>query len=136
MLARGRMSKLVAIDLATGLPIREDKPRYEIAAPGGLVHADIKLQGRIPDDGGSTAAGRADRSGSAVAMSSAAVPNNPLGHPDSGSLAHEPRGIWFTPKSAMVVRSGLGVDDAPEAALPPSQTPARGCQTPFSLSTI
>lgn len=63
------MPKLVAVELATGLPVREEKPQCdEIAAPGGLVHADIK-QGGILDDGGSTAAGRADRRGSAVVPS-------------------------------------------------------------------
>ncbi|CBL55759.1 Putative insertion element ISCmi2 transposase [Propionibacterium freudenreichii] len=42
-----------------GLPVRRPKPkRYEVAAPGQLVHVDIKKQGRIPDGGGWRAHGR------------------------------------------------------------------------------
>ena len=36
----------------TGLPVRRPTPkRYEVAAPGQLVHVDVKKQGRIPDGG-------------------------------------------------------------------------------------
>ena len=53
VLARYRMPKLANIDQATGLPVRKPKPkRFEVAAPGQLVHVDIKKQGRIPDGGG------------------------------------------------------------------------------------
>jgi len=53
------MPKLINIDQATGLPVRRPKPkRYEVAAPGQLVHVDIKKQGRIPDGGGWRAHGR------------------------------------------------------------------------------
>jgi len=53
VLARYKMPKLINIDQATGLPVRRPKPkRYEVAAPGQLVHVDIKKQGRIPDGGG------------------------------------------------------------------------------------
>jgi transposase InsO family protein len=53
VLARYDMPKLANIDQATGLPVRKPKPkRYEVAAPGQLVHVDIKKQGRIPDGGG------------------------------------------------------------------------------------
>jgi transposase InsO family protein len=59
VLARYRMPKLVYLDQATGLPVRRTKPvRYEKAAPGELVHVDIKKQGRIPDGGGWHAHGR------------------------------------------------------------------------------
>ncbi len=53
------MPKLVNIDQATGLPVRKPTPvRYEVAAPGQLVHVDIKKQGRIPNGGGWRAHGR------------------------------------------------------------------------------
>jgi transposase InsO family protein len=53
VLARYRMPKLGYLDQATGLPVRRLTPvRYERAAPGELVHVDIKKQGRIPDGGG------------------------------------------------------------------------------------
>lgn len=59
VLARYRMPKLIYLDQATGLPVRRTKPiRYEKAAPGELVHVDIKKQGRIPDGGGWHAHGR------------------------------------------------------------------------------
>lgn len=59
VLARYRMPKLVWLDQATGLPVRRPRPvRYEKAAPGELVHVDIKKQGRIPDGGGWRAHGR------------------------------------------------------------------------------
>jgi len=53
VLARYRMPLLAHLDQATGLPVRRPKPvRYEAAAPGDLVHVDIKKLGRIPDGGG------------------------------------------------------------------------------------
>jgi transposase InsO family protein len=59
VLARYRMPLLAHIDQATGLPVRTPKPcRYEAAAPGDLVHVDIKKLGRIPDGGGWRAFGR------------------------------------------------------------------------------
>lgn len=59
VLARYRMPKLANTDQATGLPVRKPKPhRYEAAAPGELVHVDIKKQGRIPDGGGWRVHGR------------------------------------------------------------------------------
>jgi transposase InsO family protein len=59
VLTRYRMPKLVYLDQATGLPARRIKPvRYEKAAPGELVHVDIKKQGRIPDGGGHRMVGR------------------------------------------------------------------------------
>ena len=59
VLARYRMPLLAHLDQATGLPVRTPKPfRYEAAAPGELVHVDIKKLGRIPDGGGWRAFGR------------------------------------------------------------------------------
>ena len=59
VLARYRMPLLTHIDQATGLPIRRPKPvRYEAAAPGDLVHLDIKKLGKIPEGGGWRAFGR------------------------------------------------------------------------------
>ena len=50
------------IDPATGVRVRTSRPaprRYEHAAPGDLVHVDIKKLGRIPDGGGHRVHGRA-----------------------------------------------------------------------------
>jgi transposase InsO family protein len=59
VLARYLMPLLTHIDRATGLPVRRPKPiRYEAAAPGDLVHVDIKKLGRIPDGGGWRVFGR------------------------------------------------------------------------------
>lgn len=53
------MPRLTNIDQATGLPVRKPKPkRYEVPAPGQLVHVDIKKQGRIPDGRGWRVHGR------------------------------------------------------------------------------
>jgi transposase InsO family protein len=53
VLTRYRMPKLTDIDRSTGLPVRRSTPvRYEMTAPGQLVHVDIKKLGRIPDGGG------------------------------------------------------------------------------------
>lgn len=49
-------------DPATGTRIRGSRPapvRYERAAPGELVHVDVKKLGRIPDGGGHRVHGRA-----------------------------------------------------------------------------
>jgi transposase InsO family protein len=59
VLVRYRMPLLAHLDQATGLPVRKPNPvRYEAAAPGDLVHVDIKKLGRIPDGGGWRAFGR------------------------------------------------------------------------------
>jgi transposase InsO family protein len=53
------MPLLAHLDQATGLPVRKSRPnRYERAAPGELVHVDIKKLGRIPDGGGHRKFGR------------------------------------------------------------------------------
>ena len=61
VLARYQAPRLVWTDPATGCRLRaEPKPlRYEHAAPGDLVHVDIKKLGRIPDGGGHRFLGRA-----------------------------------------------------------------------------
>jgi transposase InsO family protein len=60
VLARYRLPLLAHLDQATGRPIRRPRPiRYEAAAPGALVHVDIKKLGRIPDGGGHRVLGRA-----------------------------------------------------------------------------
>jgi transposase InsO family protein len=59
VLARYRMPLLAHLDQATGLPVRRPQPiRYEAAAPGDLVHVDIKKLGKIPDGGSWRAFGR------------------------------------------------------------------------------
>ena len=63
VLTRYRLPRLAHLDRATGRVIR----RYEHAAPGDLIHVDIKKLGNIPDGGGhqmlGRAAGRKNRSG-------------------------------------------------------------------------
>ena len=61
VLARYQAPRLAWTDPATGCRLRA-KPkafRYEHAAPGDLVHVDIKKLGRIPDGGGHRFLGRA-----------------------------------------------------------------------------
>jgi hypothetical protein len=63
VLARYQVPRLAWTDPATGSRLRA-KPkafRYEHAAPGDLVHVDIKKLGRIPDGGGRRFLGRAAR---------------------------------------------------------------------------
>jgi transposase InsO family protein len=59
VLARYGLARLAWLDRATGRVIR----RYEHAAPGDLVHVDVKKVGRIPDGGGWRVHGRAARAG-------------------------------------------------------------------------
>ncbi|WP_371520805.1 IS481 family transposase [Kitasatospora sp. NBC_01300] len=54
VLTRYRLARLSHLDRATSLPVR----RYERAAPGELVHVDIKKLGNIPDGGGHKTLGR------------------------------------------------------------------------------
>ena len=61
VLTRYQAPRLAWTDPATGCRLRA-KPqpfRYEHAAPGALVHVDIKKLGRIPDGGGHRFLGRA-----------------------------------------------------------------------------
>jgi transposase InsO family protein len=59
VLARYGLARLAWLDRATGRVVR----RYEHAAPGDLVHVDVKKVGRIPDGGGWRVHGRAARAG-------------------------------------------------------------------------
>jgi transposase InsO family protein len=55
VLVRCRINRLAHVDRATGEPVR----RYEHAAPGDLLHVDVKKLGNIPDGGGWRYVGRA-----------------------------------------------------------------------------
>ncbi|MBW8801636.1 MAG: IS481 family transposase [Streptomyces sp.] len=55
VLSRYKLARLSHLDRATGRVIR----RYEHAAPGDLIHVDIKKLGNIPNGGGHQALGRA-----------------------------------------------------------------------------
>ena len=55
VLVRCRLNRLSHVDRATGEPVR----RYEHAAPGDLLHVDVKKFGNIPDGGGWRFVGRA-----------------------------------------------------------------------------
>jgi len=67
VLTRYRMPRLSHLDRNTGLPIRQPKAvRFESAAPGDIVHVDIKKLGRIPDGGGWRAHGRGSIQGRRV----------------------------------------------------------------------
>ncbi|MGN0099830.1 MAG: IS481 family transposase [Dietzia sp.] len=62
ILSRYGCVRLAFTDPATGAPVRAGKRqvrRFEHAAPGDLVHVDIKKLGRIPDGGGHKVLGRA-----------------------------------------------------------------------------
>ena len=54
VLRRRGLSRLDVIDRPTKRIVR----RYERAAPGELIHVDVKKLGRIPDGGGWRAKGR------------------------------------------------------------------------------
>ena len=54
VLRRAGVARLAHLDRATAAPIR----RYEHAAPGDLVHVDVKKLGNIPDGGGWRTRGR------------------------------------------------------------------------------
>jgi transposase InsO family protein len=56
VLVRHRLNRLDRFDRQTGRVIR----RYEAAAPGDLVHVDVKKLGRIPPGGGWRAHGRSE----------------------------------------------------------------------------
>ena len=54
VLRRCGISRLSQVDRATGEPVR----RYEHAAPGDLLHQDVKKLGQVPDGGGHRMVGR------------------------------------------------------------------------------
>jgi len=71
ILRRAGVPRLPECDPMTGEVIRASRStalRYERAAPGELVHIDVKKLGRIPDGGGWRANGRGRRPGSARKM--------------------------------------------------------------------
>ena len=57
VLVRRGISRLRHLDV-TGHQLREPVRRYEWAAPGDLIHVDVKKIGRIPDGGGWRVHGR------------------------------------------------------------------------------
>ena len=66
ILRRHGVPRLPECDPLTGEVIRASRAtrhRYERAAPGELVHVDVKKLGRIPDGGGHRASGRGTRPG-------------------------------------------------------------------------
>ncbi|MFI9561766.1 IS481 family transposase [Nonomuraea endophytica] len=61
ILRRHHVPPLSACDPLTGTPIRAHRMsnrRYEHAAPGDMIHLDVKKLGRIPEGGGHRAHGR------------------------------------------------------------------------------
>jgi transposase InsO family protein len=66
VLVRHRMPALRELDALTGEPVRrgpKSAVRYERAAPGELVHIDVKKLARIPEGGGWRAHGRGPKPG-------------------------------------------------------------------------
>ncbi|WP_432545212.1 IS481 family transposase, partial [Kineococcus sp. SYSU DK002] len=61
ILRREGMPRLCDVDLADRQRLRRQVRRYEHAAPGDLVHIDVKKLGRIPDGGGWRVRGRSAR---------------------------------------------------------------------------
>jgi transposase InsO family protein len=64
VLRRNHMPQLSMLDALTGAPVRRGPAtgtRYERAAPGELIHIDVKKLGRIPVGGGWRALGRTAR---------------------------------------------------------------------------
>jgi transposase InsO family protein len=74
VLARYGCPPLAHLDRATGRVVR----RYERAAPGELVHVDIKKLGNIPDGGGWRAAGRAQGRKNKLATTTARRSGSPV----------------------------------------------------------
>ena len=61
ILARHGLPAIAVLDPITGVPVRATKAterRYERAAPGDLIHVDVKKLGRIRDGGGWRVHGR------------------------------------------------------------------------------
>jgi transposase-like protein len=74
VLARYGCPPLAHLDRASGRCVR----RYERAAPGELVHVDIKKPGNIPDGGGWRAAGRAQGKKNKLATTAQRHKSNPV----------------------------------------------------------
>ncbi|MEY9934568.1 transposase InsO family protein [Catenulispora sp. GP43] len=80
VLTRYRLARLVHLDWATGTVVR----RYEHAAPGDLVHVDIKKLGNIPDGGGHKTRGRAAGGRNSSAHRDPSRPRAVHGRPNLG----------------------------------------------------
>jgi transposase InsO family protein len=80
VLTRYRLARLAHLDRATGRAVR----RYEHAAPGDLVHVDIKKLGNIPDGGGHRAHGRAAGGRHSSAHRDPSRPRTVHGRPNLG----------------------------------------------------
>jgi hypothetical protein len=87
VLTRYRLAHLIHLDRATSAVIR----RYEHAAPGDLVHVDIKKLGNIPDGGGHKVHGRAQ--GSRNSTRSTPVANNGTGRRSKLGYSYLHRGF-------------------------------------------
>ena len=79
VLVRCRINRLSHIDRRTGEPIR----RYEHAAPGDLLHVDVKKLGNIPDGGGWRYVGR--RQGNRHRAATPGKPANAQRNPKMGT---------------------------------------------------
>jgi transposase InsO family protein len=80
VLTRYGLARLAHLDRATGRPVR----RYEHAAPGDLVHVDIKKLGNIPDGGGHRMHGRAAGGRNSSAHRDPTRPRKVGGRPNLG----------------------------------------------------
>lgn len=80
VLTRYRLARLNHLDRATGQAIR----RYEHAAPGDLIHVDIKKLGNIPDGGGHRVHGRATGGRNSSAHRDTSRPRTHHGRPNLG----------------------------------------------------
>ena len=74
VLSRYRLARLKWLDRATGRVVR----RYEHAAPGDLVHVDVKKLGKIPGGGGWRVHGRAVGKRNAMANTAQRKNNHPV----------------------------------------------------------
>src|SRR5689334_17839702 len=79
-LRRAGAARLAHLDRGTAEPIR----RYEHAAPGDLVHVDIKKLGNIPDGGGHKVHGRATGRRHSSAHRDPTRPRKVSNHPNLG----------------------------------------------------
>lgn len=87
ILTRYHCLRLAWTDPATGAPLRSQRRtiiRYEHAAPGDLVHVDIKKLGRIPDGGGHKVLGRAAGGRNSSAHRDPSRPRKQHGRPNLG----------------------------------------------------
>ena len=123
VLQRYRCPRLKWTDPATGTRMktsRADKHSYEHAAPGDLVHVDVKKLGRIPDGGGWRFQDRrpADRTSSANRPGTRSSTTRSMTTLDSST----PRS---TPTRRRRPRSGSGNARAPGS--PAAASPSEPC---------